>query len=1202
MKTCNRLWVLLAALVLAGAPSVQAAISVGETGSGTNGFTATPAATEWSTLSWAGTTNDITDAASMDAAVSNLTASGIATTLGTSTTLPPSGNALARHNNSNPNGYWLQMRPVDSSNTKGCLLMATLTNTTGTGITKLQVSCLFSNWNNAAEELEGVRAYYSLTGLSNSWTVIPDLCVSASTASLSTTVTLSSAWASNTKMYVLWADDNASASTDDANAIDNVSFYPTETSPALANLLTFQWGNYIGLIIGTNVALTVPYGTARTNLNPTCSISANATVSPLSGSTNDFTNPVDYTIVSGDSLTTNVYHVTISQGAASGSIVASPPGLPVGTQYRLVFVTSNTTYSGGSSHGSNPPWFTHWSNYNDFATTAATAIPTLSSLGTTWKAVVSTGNPTIAAKTNTETDPVANGTGVPIYRLDGVLVAANNADLWDGSIAAPISVTQVGGLPPASTFDSKLRVWTGANADGSSPGATSALISQDGGYIKNGLATNTSAWICDNYANEIHTLPQPIYVMSGILTVQAPGSTNCEMLTFAWGSYSGVINTNAKTVLMHVPYGTDVTALNPTVTPSLSATVAPLSGSTNNFTSPVLYTITAENTSYSNVYTATVKADIPYVALSVDTNAISENGGVATVTATLSCTNAQDTTVNLAFSGTATLTTDYTRSGSNIVITAGNTNGSITLTAVNDGIYEGTNETIVVDISTVVNGLESNGVQQVTTTIVEQPAAEILALNWGSYTGAVNIAAKTVTLHIPHTNSLNPLDPNPTFALTAGATCDRTSGGAGAYYFTNSVTYTIISSDTLTTNAYTVTVKADIASPGEILPVPIGLAPGTQYRLVFVTSNETYSGGSDHGSNPPWFTSVADYDAFATTQATAVPSLNALNTTWKAVISTRSPNSAAKTNTGTDPAVTNGVPIYNLGGLIVATNNADLWDGTIANPINVNEYGGGPVAQRGGVPHYTVWTGASADGGNSGAGNALISQDGGYISVGRADATDSSWIAGLDSAGVDPNTRHTDAQPIYVISGILTVPYPPTVLSNAPVVTATGLVSQVDLNWTAVTNATGYSVRRSLSEVSGYSEIAALATTNYSDTGVTNGYLYWYIVAATNSASSSNSVAVSARPLPAAAPQPLLKGASGGFSLDPATGAARLTISNAMGGLKYRIVYTDDLLSDTWTPLEEEICTNNGTGLMTLLDTNAPAATQRFYKVESALP
>ena len=120
----------------------------------------------------------------------------------------------------------------------------------------------------------------------------------------------------------------------------------------------------------------------------------------------------------------------------------------------------------------------------------------------------------------------------------------------------------------------------------------------------------------------------------------------------------------------------------------------------------------------------------PTVTLALTGSPMAEAGGVATVTATLSATSSQDVTVNLAFSGTATLTTDYTRSATNIVITAGSTNGSITLTAVQDTLYENPNETIVVDIDTVVNGTES-GTQQVTAIIT----GDDLAPNYRSYTG-----------------------------------------------------------------------------------------------------------------------------------------------------------------------------------------------------------------------------------------------------------------------------------------------------------------------------------------------------------------------------------------------------------------------------------------------------------------------------------
>src|SRR6266568_2830636 len=74
-------------------------------------------------------------------------------------------------------------------------------------------------------------------------------------------------------------------------------------------------------------------------------------------------------------------------------------------------------------------------------------------------------------------------------------------------------------------------------------------------------------------------------------------------------------------------------------------------------------------------------------------------------------------TVDLAFSGSATLGSDYTRSGTSIVIPPGSTNGSITLTAVQDALDED-DETIIVDISSVTNATLS-GTQQVTAVIAD---------------------------------------------------------------------------------------------------------------------------------------------------------------------------------------------------------------------------------------------------------------------------------------------------------------------------------------------------------------------------------------------------------------------------------------------------------------------------------------------------
>ena len=81
--------------------------------------------------------------------------------------------------------------------------------------------------------------------------------------------------------------------------------------------------------------------------------------------------------------------------------------------------------------------------------------------------------------------------------------------------------------------------------------------------------------------------------------------------------------------------------------------------------------------------------------------------------------------------------------------------------------------------------------------------------------------------------------------------------------------------------------------------------------------------------------------------------------------------------------------------------------------------------------------------------------------------------------------------------------------------------AQVALNWTASSGATGYYVKRSTTSGGPYTQIATQAATNDTDTGLTNGTKYFYVVSAYNSAGqSANSAEVNATPVlpPPAAP------------------------------------------------------------------------------------
>jgi hypothetical protein len=69
---------------------------------------------------------------------------------------------------------------------------------------------------------------------------------------------------------------------------------------------------------------------------------------------------------------------------------------------------------------------------------------------------------------------------------------------------------------------------------------------------------------------------------------------------------------NLGTIEATVPYGTDVTAIAPTITVSNGATVAPVSGSEQDFSSDVAYVVTAEDGTTTRTYTATITvADAP---------------------------------------------------------------------------------------------------------------------------------------------------------------------------------------------------------------------------------------------------------------------------------------------------------------------------------------------------------------------------------------------------------------------------------------------------------------------------------------------------------------------------------------------------------------------------------------------------------------
>jgi len=106
------------------------------------------------------------------------------------------------------------------------------------------------------------------------------------------------------------------------------------------------------------------------------------------------------------------------------------------------------------------------------------------------------------------------------------------------------------------------------------------------------------------------------------------------------------------------------------------------------------------------------------VSLAMMGSPIAEDGGVATLTATLNDAISSDVTLDFGLTGTAVKDTNYTASDTKIVIPAGQTSGTLTLTSIDNDHWEIPNNTIIISTQKVVNAAVVN-TSQFTVTVTD---------------------------------------------------------------------------------------------------------------------------------------------------------------------------------------------------------------------------------------------------------------------------------------------------------------------------------------------------------------------------------------------------------------------------------------------------------------------------------------------------
>lgn len=418
--------------------------------------------------------------------------------------------------------------------------------------------------------------------------------------------------------------------------------------------------------------------------------------------------------------------------------------------------------------------------------------------------------------------PAADGGGrMRIYR-DGVessyLANFTPTDLtWAAVVSTVNGVMNVGRDPgdPARFFDGLMDdvAWYDVVLDA----AERATIRTGG--IAAGTTTPVASWNFDDAA------PGPGNTLAG------NNGTSIPLQLGGTKQSSAIVSSPGTVVSYNLFFGNDQN-FNPAVTDGgNNITADPLFLGAGSFVNgvdvpSVFYAIPLGSPGYQTASDATNRgayqdASPLGVLLTAGNSSIDENGGETTIIATLTALSAVDVTVNLTFSGTATLNLDYTRTGTTIVIPAGQLSASVTVTALNDLIAEGA-ETIVVDIASVVNAVEV-GVQQATVTIVDDEQAGFLVSITGADT-VVNEKGTTDTFTVRLASQ--PLS-NVVLNITSTNTAEGTVGPA---------TLTFTPSNWSIPQTVTVTGAAD------------GIIDGDRFFDVIVSVNQSLSNALFHSA------------------------------------------------------------------------------------------------------------------------------------------------------------------------------------------------------------------------------------------------------------------------------------------------------------------------------------------------------------------
>jgi len=504
----------------------------------------------------------------------------------------------------------------------------------------------------------------------------------------------------------------------------------------------------------------VPYGTDVTALVPSIEISAGATIDPLPGVPTDFTNPVNYRVMAEDGSTFQDWVVAILVEANTETDIVSfeIPELmgsatidntlhtvvgmvPFGTDLSALVPTIGLSGGASINPASDVP--------TDFSSTVIYTVT--ADDGTTtqdWTVTISEGTP------STETDVTAftlPELAAPASIDDALHMVSGSVPYGTDltSLAPTIEVSMGATINPAS----------GTATDFSSP-VTYTVTAQDG--------STTQDWV---------------------VSIQVLPNTEADITSFDIPELAApaAIDGALHTVLGQVPYGTDLTALVPVIGLSGGASINPSSGVAMDFSSPVTYTVTAEDGTTQQDWVVSIQV-LPNTETDITAFTLAQETGPATIDPL-----GHSVTVQVSFG------TDLAFLTPNIAVSPGATIDP----------QSGISRDFTASVSYTVTAEDGITVQAWTVTVTLAPANAETDITAFSIPQLISPAVIDNTLHTVSGTVAYGTDLTarvPTIAVSPGATIDPESGTVTD--LSSPVTYTVTAENGITTQDWVVSIQA----------------------------------------------------------------------------------------------------------------------------------------------------------------------------------------------------------------------------------------------------------------------------------------------------------------------------------------------------------------------------------------------------------